>query len=204
LIENVALLGGLSLTPDGRRLAFAKLSQPTGFDIWTAPLERESAGLRAGNPEVFLRTPSHELNPAFSPDGRWLAYASDATGSFQVFVRAFPDKGGVWQVSSTSGFNPVWSRNGRQLFFRTLDGQVMVAAYTVNGDAFIAEKPRVWSEKRIATLGILKYYDVSPDGKRIVALMPMEGPEGERSQNHVTLLLNFYDELRRRVPTGVR
>jgi serine/threonine-protein kinase len=96
--------------------------------------------------------------------------------------------------------NPVWSRNGRELFFRTLDGRIMVAAYTLNGDSFNADQPHAWSERRIASHGTLKNFDVSPDGKRVVALMPAEGPEGERSQNHVTILLNFYDELRRRAP----
>ena len=193
-----------SFAPYGRRLAFFQYSLASGWDLWTLPLETDGAGLRAREPEVLLQTPSHELQPAFSPDGRWLAYISDEAGNPQVYVRAFPDNGGKWRISNTNGLNPVWSRNGRELFYRTVDGQIMVAPYTVNGDSFSADKPHAWSERRIACEGRLKNFDVPPDGKRIVALMPVEGPEGERSQNHVTMLQNFYDELRRRVPTDVR
>ena len=76
---------------------------------------------------------------------------------------------------------------------------MMVAAYTVRGDSFLADKPRVWSEKRLADVGFNRNYDLAPDGKRIAALMPVEAPE---AQGHVTFLLNFFDELRRSVPAG--
>lgn len=92
----------------------------------------------------------------------------------------------------------MWARNGRELFFTNVDNQVMVAAYTVQGDSFVAEKPRVWSEKRLANFASTRSYDLAPDGKRIVALMPAEAPEGQNAQHHVIFLLNFFDELRRR------
>jgi hypothetical protein len=65
-------------------------------------------------------------------------------------VRAFPDKGGQWQISNNGGTYPVWARNGRELFFRTGYQRVMVADYIVKGDSFAAGKPRVWSEKLLA------------------------------------------------------
>ena len=104
-----------SFTPDGTRLAFFELSSGTGFDLWTVALESDGGGLRAGKPEVFLQTPAEEQTPSFSPDGRWLAYASDESGTFQVCVRAFPDKGGKWQISNSGGTWPMWSRDGREL-----------------------------------------------------------------------------------------
>ena len=174
-----------------------KLNAGTGFDLWTVPLESDGAGLRAGKPEPFLQTPFDERHPSFSPDGRWLAYASNESGTFQVYVRAFPDKGGKWQISNSGGVYPVWSRNGRELFFRTEDNRIMVATYTVKGDSFVADKPRVWSEKALANVGVIPNYDLAPDGKRIAALMPAERRK-RRAQNHVTFLLNFFDELRRR------
>ena len=115
-------------------------------------------------------------------------------------MRAFPDKGGKWQISNSGGVYPVWSRNGRELFFRTEDNQIMVTGYTVKGDSFVADKPRVWSEKKIADLGLIPNYDLAPDGKRIVALMPVETAEGQKAQNHVIFLENFFDEVRRKVP----
>ena len=85
--KNIQFPG--SFTPDGKRLAFMDQST-VSFDLWTVPLQSDSAGLRAGKPEVFLQTPADERYPSFSPDGRWLAYSSDESGTFQVYVRAVP------------------------------------------------------------------------------------------------------------------
>ncbi len=98
-----------SFAPDGKRLAFDEHSPGTGLDLWTVP--------RAGKPEVFLQTPAIERTASFSPDG-WLAYTSDESGTSQTYVRAFPDKGGKWQVSNSNGIHPAWSRNGHELFSR--------------------------------------------------------------------------------------
>jgi serine/threonine protein kinase/Tol biopolymer transport system component len=193
-----------SFTPDGKRLAFYELMPQTQDDIWTVPLESDASGLRAGKPEPFLQTPYDERHGAFSPDGRWMAYDSNESGAIQVYVRAFPDKGGKWQISNSGGVYPVWSRNGRELFFRTEDNQIMVASYTVRGDSFVADKPRVWSEKRIATISPFANYDLAPDGKRIVALMPAGTPGGQKAQSHVIFLENFFDEVRRRTATQAK
>jgi serine/threonine-protein kinase len=190
-----------SVTPDGKRLAFYSSDLRSGYDLWTVPIENDGAGLRAGKPEIFLQTPFDERNPAFSPDGRWLAYSSNEFGSFQVYVRAFPDQGRRWQISNDGGLMPVWSRNGRELFFRTEDNQIMVANYTTEGDSFVAEKARAWSDQRIADVSAtVPNYDLAPDGKRIAALMPAEAPQDRLPQSQVIFLENFFDELRRRVP----
>jgi len=193
-----------SFTPDGKRLAYNELdTAETGNDLWTLPLESDGAGLRAGKPEAYLQTPFDKRHPSFSADGRWLAYASNESGDFQVYVRAFPDKGGQWQISSAGGAYPMWSRSGRQLFFESLENRIMVAGYTVQGDSFVPDKPRLWSDKALVnTVNSSKNVDLAPDGKRIVAVMPAEGPEAQQSRNHLVFLENFFDELRRRVPTG--
>jgi len=193
-----------SFSTDGKRLAFYELSPQTQDDIWTVPLESDGTGLRAGKPEPFLQTTFDERHGAFSPDGRWMAYDSNESGVYQVYVRAFPDKGGKWQISNSGGVYPVWSRNGRELFFRTEVNQIIVASYTVKGDSFVADKPRVWSEKRIVSVGLLANYDLAPDGKRIVALMPTETAEGQKAQSHVIFLENFFDEVRRRTVTQAK
>jgi Tol biopolymer transport system component len=193
-----------SFTPDGKRLAFLEQDSKTSFDLWTVPLESDSAGVRAGKPEVFLQTPADERTPSFSPDGRWLAYYSDESGTFQVYVRAFPDKGGKWQISNSGGWLPMWSRNGHELFFEALDNHIMVTAYTEKGDSFVADKPRLWSEKQIGGAIGVKNVDLAPDGKRIVALMPVETAEAQKAQNHVIFLENFFDELRRRTATQAK
>ena len=189
-----------SFTPDGKRLAYQEINPGIGYDLWTVSLENDASGVRAGKPEVFLQAQFEARHPTFSPDGKWLAYSSNESGRYQVYVRAFPDKGGKWQISNSGGLYPQWSRN--ELFFRTVDNQIMVAGFAVKGDSFVADKPRVWSEKKIADIGFLANYDLAADGKRIVALMPVETPPGQQAQNHVIFLENFFDELRRRVPTG--
>ena len=203
LTPRTNLATAWSFTPDGKRLAFQEVGG-NGYDLWTVPVESDGAGLRAGKAEPFLQTPADERTPSFSPDGRWLAYFSDEMGTYQVYVRAFPDKGGKWQISNDGGTYPGWSRSGRELFFRSLDNRVMVATYTPKGDSFIADKPRLWSEKRLADFGPvgISTYDVAPDGKRIVALMSADPQEEQTAQNHVIFLMNFFDEVRRRVPTG--
>jgi serine/threonine protein kinase/Tol biopolymer transport system component len=188
-----------SITTDGKRLAFHELNR-TSNNIWTVALENDGTALRAGKPEPFSQNRFDEIYPSFSPDGRWLAYTSNESGSYQVYVRAFPGKEGKWQISNSESALPEWAHNSHELFFRTLDNQIMVASYTVRGDSFVADKPRVWSEKKIANVGGFPNYGLAPDGKRIAALMPVEGTQVEESQNHVIFLENFFDELRRKLP----
>ncbi len=185
-----------SFSPDGKRLAFAEMRM-TGGDIWTIPLEDDGSVLRAGTPERFLQTPADEALPAFSPDGRWIAYRTAESGTGEIQVRAFPDKGGKWLISNGGGAFPMWSPNGRELFYRSEDQHIMAVTYTVKGDVFVPDKPRQWSDTRLAQSGA-RNLDIAPDGKRFVTMMPVDVPSEQRTQSQVTLLLNFSDELRRR------
>ncbi len=193
-----------SFSPDGKRLAFHQ-DGPQGFDIWTVAIGRGGDGLKAGTPELFLQTPFAERDASFSSDGRWLAYASNESGNFQVYVRAFPDKGGRWQISSTGGTAPIFCRNGRELFFYDLaNGRIMVANYSVKGGSFVAEKPRVWSEVSLAALSAstgATQYDVASDGKRLAAAT-YAGGATQQNSGHVIYLENFIDELQRKAPLG--
>src|SRR5206468_1112910 len=102
----------------------------------TVVLENDATGPRAGRPATFLEGPFDAHCPSLSPDGKWLAYASNESGSYQTWVRPFPNAGGKWVISGASAAFPEWSRNGRELFFRTLDNRIMVVGYTVKGDSF--------------------------------------------------------------------
>src|SRR5262249_51182471 len=92
-----------SFSPDGKQLAFTELNPEGVYGIWTAPVEIGPAGLKAGKPELFLQTPFDATHPRFSPDGSWLAYDSAESGTMEVYVKAFPDRGGKWQISNGGG-----------------------------------------------------------------------------------------------------
>jgi serine/threonine protein kinase/WD40 repeat protein len=190
-----------SFSPDGKRLAYAEATPEAGTDIWTLPLEgSESDHPTAAKPEPFLRTAASERDPAFSPDGRWMAYASDESGDFEVYVRPFPGPGSKWRISIAGGRMPVWSKSARELAYETADGRLMTVSYSLNGDKLILGEPHSWPGNRILRSGV-QNMDLAPDGKRFAILMAPEASTEQRSPGGVTILLNFFDELRRRVPS---
>jgi serine/threonine-protein kinase len=139
LYESKNLVRAHSFSLDGRRLAFSETGVDTGGDLWTLPLDTtDPEHPKSGKPELFLGTPANEVYPSISPDSRWMAYQSNESGEDQIHVRPFPGPGGHWQVSTSGGQSPVWSRNGHELFFESLDNRVMVAEYTVRGNSFEA------------------------------------------------------------------
>jgi hypothetical protein len=129
-------------------------------------------------------------------------------GKKGLWVAPFPGPGGGWLVSSR-GLDPVWSRGalggGRELFFLGMDSHaIMAAGYTVSGDALVFSKPRVWSPHRVPELGSppALAFDVSPDGKRFAVVLNTDGTADPKPITHLTFLLNFFDELQRRVPVA--
>ncbi|HEV3214821.1 MAG TPA: protein kinase [Vicinamibacterales bacterium] len=185
--------------PSGRVLAFSETRPQTGPDLLVMPIEGdEASGWKPGTPTVFLGGPFTEQQPRFSPDGRWLAYESDESGAFEIYVRPFPGPGGKWQISTAGGTSAVWSRVRHELLYLAPDGRIMGVQYTATGDAFQAEKPRIWSETPIQVrpnIGVS--FDLHPDGER-VATAPLT--EATAGPTHVTLIFNFFDELRRLAP----
>jgi Tol biopolymer transport system component len=192
-----------SFTPDGKRLAY--FDAEAKAQIWTLQLEPRGGQLKAGKPEQFLKSASVDVAPSFSPDGRWLAYDSDESGKDEVYVREFPPptsgQGGKWQVSNDGGTRPRWSRTGHELMYQSAD-QIMAASYTVKGDTFVPDKPRVWIAKLGAPPSAGSPWDLSPDGKRVAVVTPEGTPEAPKQEHEIVMLLNFFDELRRKVPPG--
>ena len=198
-----------SISPDGRTLAFVRTGKDRGHEIWTLPLDlNDPDHPKPGKPEPFARESLSQVDPAFSPEGRWIAYVSTngAGVGGQITVRPFPSAptAGRWQVSeSESGAKfPVWSRNRRELFYVNSDNRIMVARYTANEHSFVPEKPRQWSPAPLfrPTYNALWNLDIAPDGRRFVVLAPPEFSSAEPTTVHATILLNFFDELQRRLP----
>jgi eukaryotic-like serine/threonine-protein kinase len=189
--ENFQLPG--SWSPDGQLLAFSEADPRTGWDLWVLKLQGDR------RPRLFLQTPYNEYAPAFSPDGRWLAYGSDETGRPEIYVRPFPGPGGKVQISTEGGVQPVWARNGRELFYR--NGDKMMSAAIEARPMLSAAKPELLFEGHYEP-GIFPFepnYDVSPDGKRFLMV---KGSEQESAATQLNVVLNWSDELRRLAPAG--
>jgi eukaryotic-like serine/threonine-protein kinase len=199
-----------SWSPDGQLLAYAEATPTTGYDIWMLQMGDPSAGsgqvpsaasgqVRKAQP--FLRTRFDEAVPRFSPDGRWLVYVSNESARSEIYVQPYPGPGGKWQISTEGGREPVWNRNGRELFYRT--GDKMMAVEITTQPSFSVGKPRMLFEGRYRpTPATSPNYDVSPDGQRFLMLKPTESVEAAPTQ--INVVLNWFEELKRRVPTGTR
>jgi hypothetical protein len=179
-----------SWSSDGKTVALAEAHPDTGSDI--AVLDVPS-----GRVTPFLNSQFDETFPDFSPDGRWIAYSSDESKRNEVYVRAFPGPGMKQQVSSEGGREPLWARNGKQLFYRRQD-QVWVVDVRIDG-GFAMSKPRLLFEKPGYGSGNpIRAYDLSLDSKRFL-MVKLE----QRKPTPVTemiLVQNWFEELKRLVP----
>jgi eukaryotic-like serine/threonine-protein kinase len=143
---------------DGRIALFECVSPRTGYDLWVLSLSGEP------RPVPFLQTEFRERNARLSPDGRWVAYDSDETGGYEVYVQAFPGKEGKWPISSKSGTRPAWSRDGKELFYIAGDNKLM-AVDVKGGVKFEHGVPKALFEARTPPDAS---FDVAPDGKRFL------------------------------------
>ena len=181
-----------SWSPDGQVLAIQQNHPTNEFDLWLLPLDDKH------KPRSFLETPFYEGGPVFSPDGRWLAYGSDESGRLQVYVQSFPGPGRKWQISSEGGAEPVWARNGRELFYR--NGDQMMAVDITTEPFFSAGNPRLLFEgEYLRPVRSLALYDVAPDGQRF--LMVQES-EQESAAGQINVVLNWFTDLKSRMPSN--
>jgi serine/threonine-protein kinase len=192
-----------SMSPDGRLIAYTELNPVTATDIWVVPLDLGDPDRpAAGSPTPMLQTSASEEGPAFSPDGKWLAYSSTESGQAEVCVRSMGPDTGKWHVSRGGGENPMWARDGKRLFFDR-QGRVMVADVSAAATAFFAGTPHEWAEWAIPWRDeryAYRNFDLAPDGKRMLVLEPTGGPAQAGSRTAATLLVHFFDELRRLTP----
>ena len=184
--RNVA--GGWS--PDGETLIYSE-GDSYQRDLWTRT--------PGGQPTPFLTTEFNERGPRISPDGRWVTYISDQAGEDRIYVQPFPEGGRVVPVSTGLGTEPVWARDGSELYYR--NGGQMFAVPVVTEPAFALGRPQVLFadpyEMDPGPAG-LPNYDVSLDGR---FLMVTSG-EGDVADESITVVLNWFEELKARVPTN--
>jgi serine/threonine-protein kinase len=204
------------ISPDGRRIYFQRILDVPGQTRLSAMTidTTDPDHPKAGEPEIVL----HESvsGADISPDRRWLAYASRNSGLSQVYVRPLnadgKPKAGLWQVSANGGGHPLWARAGRQLLFVSPDNHVMAVEYSVSGDTFHALKPRLWVDRPIGTSMMgsspfdqgFRTYDLTADGKRLIAWDPDELRDSSKTNLHITVLTNWFVAVERRFAHGGR
>jgi len=169
-----------SWTPDGRTVVFTTKGADTRDDIWTLSLDD-------GTAQPWLATPTVEWAGRLSPDGKWMAYGELEGGREQVYVQPYPGPGAKRLVSEGGGINPIWSRDGRELFYRRDDELVVVDVDTSQG--FSVGNPTVLFSGRYRLTG--RDYDVSPDGTRFVMMLVNE----PRTTGTMRVLLNWWQTL---------
>ena len=177
-----------SWSPDGRMLSFTQ-DDPMP-DIWTLPLEDPRT------PRPLVQLPGYQLSGGISPDGRWLAYASEESGQFEIYVTSFPHGAGKSAVSSGGGNHSVWAKSGRELFY--LNGDKLMAVDINTGSGFRAGTPTLLFQMRsmVQTSGCS--YDVSLDGQRFVMIQSGE----DVGAHQVNVVLGWSNELTRRAGAG--
>jgi serine/threonine protein kinase/Tol biopolymer transport system component len=174
----------LSWSPDGRFLVYRDVGPATGWDLWTRPTSGD------GSPAVFAQGPATETSGAISPDGKWMVYASDETGRFEVYVQDFPVPKRKYRVTSNGGARAWWRADSRQLLILNADWTQLLAADVRPGPVFSTQLPQPVGQlpKGIVAL------DVAPDATRLLAVLN-DGSDGARS---ATVVLNWQAALEKR------
>jgi Tol biopolymer transport system component len=194
--EEMLLKGGRPThwSADGRYLLYEHSEAQTRMDLWVAPL---TTGDR--KPFPYLATPFDERQGQFSPDGHWIAYASDegSPSQYQVFVQSFPTGAGKFQVSTgAGGAQPRWRRDGKEIFYLSADGKLMAVGVETS-PAFQPGAPRALFDPRTMGIALVPWmnYDVSPDGKRFLASSTATGENAASAP--ITVVLNWNAEQKR-------
>ena len=183
VLESATLFKNLSQwTPDGSSLIYYQPDPETGWDIWRIPLDGER------KPVPVIRTRFNEYSGQVSPDRHWIAYYSDESGRPEVYVRSYPEPGQKYQVSTAGGIQGVWSRDGRELLFGSLDGGVMVATVKTT-PTFTVDRPRLLFKPRQDVV----FYTFASDFSRFIASVPVR----EATAAAITVELDWIAGLKR-------
>ncbi len=169
LLETDELKVPFGWSTDGEQVSFTTLD--ADYDLWLLPMSGDR------QPTSFLSTPFQDASGVISPDGHWMAYWSDESVEFRVYVRTVPPSGGQWQISTAAGFAPRWSADGRELYWTTENNQLMAVDIDVTGDApIVIGTPQQLFEAPFRQTPIQRnVFDVSADGERFLVNTLVEG-----------------------------
>jgi Tol biopolymer transport system component len=179
-----------SFSADGRHLAFHQFGPDTNLDIWVMPLEGERI------PFPFVQTSFAEGSGTFSPDGRWMAYVSDESGGWEVYVTPFPGPGGKWRISSNGGLNPLWRRDGKEILFQDSSSRIVAVEVAANRDRFEVGTAKALFEAAPCAppgTGGVVTFAATPDAQHflVITRTVLERP------GSLTLMVNWTAELKR-------
>ena len=178
LLENTENKNLGDWSHDGRYIAYASQTPTTRRDIWALPIDGDPT------PIVVVQTPAEEASPAFSPDGRWIAYQSDETGRMEIFVRPFMRRGSSVQVSTDGGINPHWTDGGREIVYRGTDGQIVALPVTTDERT---DSVRTGMPVSLFPLSPNAGAVPTRDGRRFLVRLPLD----EMPASPITILLNW-------------
>ena len=182
-----------AITPDGKQVIFRASGAATHNDLYVASLSGDHKYAK------WFGTEHDELNATISPDGKWIAYQSDLSGHFEVYVRPFPNAdAGQFPVSTAGGTKPLWAMSGSEIFYLSPENKMMAVPVTTVRD-FVAEKPVVlFDAAPYFTGGVGRNYDVTKDGKRF-ALVKNQATDLGRGAVPLIVVLHWAEELAGRV-----
>jgi Tol biopolymer transport system component len=189
--ERVYSSGALTVATDwsrdGKTILFHEQGGPgsNNWDLWLYSLQEHKA-------RILLQTPYIECCGKFSPDGRWVAYQSDESGKFQIYVLPASGNAGKWMISTDGGIRAQWSRDGKRIYYTSPDSKLMAVDVNARGDEFMAGVPQMLFGLNLKpTFG--QQYDVSADGKRFLVNSPMQ--QGEMAP--ITVVQNWTAALKK-------
>jgi serine/threonine-protein kinase len=189
--EEILVEGGedAMFSSNGKYLIYAGQSESGDGDLWYLEMEGD------GTPQLFLRTPADEHTPRLSPDGGYLAYESSQGGNLEIYLRRFPSGEGVWLVSTSGGQQPLWSKDGKELYYSQGNDLMAVEVNTTASEPLRGNPQKLFSARAADLLIGRLHYDVSSDG-RILMIQNVQSEVGEGGPPQITIVENWFAEFK--------
>jgi Tol biopolymer transport system component len=196
-----------ALSPDGKHVLLRDSDLGSSF-VGILDLAVGNGGqTRVAGLRPLVKTPFEEYNAEVSPNGRWLAYQSNKSGTYEVYVQPFPEvEKGIWPVSTGGGSEPLWARDGSELFYRAPNGAMMRVAIAPGPTWKASAATQLFAGSFFASSadlrsGFSRTYDVSPDGQRFLMLKNADSPAQASVAPRIVIVQNWFEELTSKVPT---